>query len=523
MDPDVRLVLLLVGIGIPILTTLLALIPPVNRFFVKIKPYCVYPATIKNRHVQTFLLVCHPPTLGQATYIAIFTILTTIFTAVSYHSAQPNAWFDSTYAEIMSYIGARTGVLAMALAPLVLLFAGRNNLLLWMTNWSHSTYLLLHRWVARLFGIQVILHSIVELVAYVHNGSYYTAYYDPFWIWGIVGTFCASLMLVHSVFRRWGYEWFLIIHIGLAILVLAGTWYHLEYRFEKQWGYELWMYICFAVWGLDRVLRVVRIARTGYRQAKMMPIGNGIMRVDVPGVKWSSKAGQHAYIYFPSIHHLTPWMNHPFSVIPTHLLPSPHKSTVNSTNMVETPSAEKDLEQSPLSSLNHQHGAAASSSSGVTFFIRRHDGLTNSLHYQDRTLTTRVFLEGPYYGVSSRPVLKCDRLILIAGGIGITAIYPFLQLSHHPNAKLHWSVRTHSEALVEELQPAMKDLDADITVGGRVDVPAVLEAEVAAVWKDVGVLVCGPGGMCDEVRKVVVRLSKEKGVRIELDVEAFTW
>jgi len=28
-----------------------------------------------------------------------------------------------------------------------MLFSSRNNFLLWITNWSHTTYLLLHRWV----------------------------------------------------------------------------------------------------------------------------------------------------------------------------------------------------------------------------------------------------------------------------------------------------------------------------------------------------------------------------------------
>lgn len=44
-----------------------------------------------------------------------------------------------------------TGVMSYALAPPTVLFARRNNVLLWLTNWSHATFLLLYRWMARLF------------------------------------------------------------------------------------------------------------------------------------------------------------------------------------------------------------------------------------------------------------------------------------------------------------------------------------------------------------------------------------
>lgn len=80
----------------------------------------------------------------------------------------------------MAYVANRTGVIAFAVLPLVILFSGRNNILLWLTNWSHSTYMLLHRWVARIFAVQVIVHSIVELVLYIDMGSYEEELIQPY-------------------------------------------------------------------------------------------------------------------------------------------------------------------------------------------------------------------------------------------------------------------------------------------------------------------------------------------------------
>lgn len=77
--------------------------------------------------------------------------------------------------------------------------------------------------------------------------------------------------------------------------------------------------------------------------------------------------------------------------------------------------------------------------------------------------------------------------------------------------------------MVQELQPGLSHIEQDIVVGKRLNIADLIEKEVEGGWKDVGVVVCGPGEMCDVLRREVVRVSKEKKVKIELDVEAFSW
>jgi predicted ferric reductase len=516
------LILLVLGVGIPILTTLLTRLPFANRLLAKINPYVVYPALFNGRNLEPFLKFCHFPTTGESIFIAVFSIITVILTAVGYKSVQPSAfmWYPSLYAEIRSKVAARTGVLAMGLAPLVLLFAGRNSFLLWVTNWSHSTYLLLHRWVARLFSIQVILHSVLELDAYIASKGYAEALVEPWWIWGCVATVACSIMVVASVFRNMYYEIFILTHIILAVLVIVGTWYHLLYRFEGEYGYLVWMYIWFAVWAFDRVLRVGRMIKNGMRKASFRPVGEEILRVDIEGIKWDSTPGQHAYIFFPALRKFTPWENHPFSVIPTNYLrPTKLLSNSNSAGS-DTPLNEKDLEElTPSSSADH--GYTKTPTSGITFFIKKNNGLTK--HLWSNNVTTTTLVEGPYggSGFSRNPILLVDRLILVAGGIGITAILPFAHA--HPNVKVYWSMRDGQAAMAKELQPGLKHVEQDIVIGKRLDLSMLLEKEVAAGWKDIGVVVCGPGSMCDDLRREVVRVSKAQKVRIELDVEAFSW
>lgn len=76
---------------------------------------------------------------------------------------------------------------------------------------------------------------------------------------------------------------------------------------------------------------------------------------------------------------------------------------------------------------------------------------------------------------------------------------------------------------MNEIRPGLQHVEHEIVTGKRMDLAGVLTREVASGWKDLGVVVCGPSGMCDDVRQLVVSILKESKVKIELDVEAFSW
>lgn len=184
--------------------------------FKKLKPYLIWPSTIGTYHVRPLpLRLGNAPSIGQSLYIGMFLILNIVLTSVNFQSRQPNAWYSNTWHEIMAYVLYRTGAFAYIMAPLVWLFALRNNLLLWLTSWSHSTFMVLHRWVARIFTLQVVLHSIVSVVLYGVEGTYDTEVKAPYWIWGIVGTVCCVIITFGSglFVRSYSYEVFLIKHI----------------------------------------------------------------------------------------------------------------------------------------------------------------------------------------------------------------------------------------------------------------------------------------------------------------------
>ena len=149
-------------------------------------------------------------------------------------------------------------------------------------------------------------------------------------------------------------------------------------------------------------------------------------------------------------------------------------------------------------------------------------GATKNLAAVDNLLT---LVEGPYPSNSTRQVLQCNRLLLIGGGIDITGILPFI--NNHWNVKLAWSVKKSARCLVEDLQGAgalSAVTDKEIRVRNKLNVEQLQQEEVEAGWERVGVVVCGPSGLCDDVRAtVVVAASKLGKTDFELEVEAYSW
>ena len=491
----------------------------------KIKPYLVYPSTIGTYVVRPIpRLWVNAPTVGQALYIAMFFGLNLILSAVNYSRSQPHPWGFGPRDELLAYIGYRTGHFGYAMLPLLILFSGRNNFLLWITNWSYSTYILLHRWVARIFALHAIIHSVTLLITYKGTGSYPTESAMPYWLWGIVATVltCFMLILSHLYFRRLSYEVFLILHILLAVFVIVGCWYHVILK----WGfnfYDNWLYAACAVWFFDRLVRVLRVAKNGVRRAVVTEIGPDHVRIDIEGVRWASRPGYVAYAYFPTLNSLRPWENHPFSINSTAVFHSYNHTLAPASASIGSSSSDNgsgDVEKHSSQVLATQvTNGATPGTAGVTLIVKKNKGLTSLLRSHNRMPT---LLDGPYPQHPSSEVLKCDHILLIGGGIGITGLIAWAHA--HPHVKLAWSVKSSAEALVQETAVALRNVaDKEIVIGDRLNIEAMLKIEAEAGYAKVGVVVCGPGGMCDEVRARVAGLGRGSKTVFELEVDVFGW
>lgn len=371
------------------------------------------------------------------------------------------------------------------------------------------------------------------------------------------------------------YETFLILHIILIVITLAGCWYHIIPHYGYDWGYQVWLYIAFAFWAAERVARVARIVyinRLGDSKAVVESIPNSnIIQITVfPRVGWSFGPGQHCFLYFPGLEKL--WENHPFSVagwrrkgqtLPVvSARPSTNESDVKETSQVKTVAHEPEVQDCVA----------------VRFLVRVHSGATAELQ---RRLTScspgimemSVYTEGPYAGHTStlQPLLATDTVLCLVGGIGITNALGFIQEYASANPRrgettggksrgvmrqtkrfiLAWSVR--EMALLQHVQrnfllgvegvefsfwctgdmPTGQKEDPAQDAGslrttaeapptpGRMDIGNVIRSSVES-GHHTTVLVCGPGAMADEAAKEVVNCVKS-GSHVDIVEEAYAW
>ncbi|KAI4724312.1 hypothetical protein E4T49_07962 [Aureobasidium sp. EXF-10728] len=548
-----------------------------NSISMKLNQHLLVPAAFDNRHQAPLpYRIGYLPTRALSLFIAAYIILNIVFSCVSFHHATPNAWYADRRHEIAAYVSNRTGVLSFANLALAILFSGRNNLLTFITGWSQSTMLAVHRWASRVATVQAVVHSIVYTLTYFWTGgtaAYQTEAAKPYYWWGIIATVVLCLAIGFAILpiRTRSYEIFLITHIAFAILALMGCWYHIDLRFGNKWGYKVWLYIAFAFWAFDRLMRFGRLLYfncfgSPIAVVKQIPHTDILQMTIHPRKAWKVKPGQHSFFYIPLLG--KPWENHPFTIA-SWSCPEPSRNTP----VIANASASKEAEVQSVeidSSSASQHSRNSQHPQSLVCLMRARKGITASLLQKLQrsgasSLPISILTEGLYGGhrTALLPLETSDTILCIAGGIGITSCMSFLQqyfneslsaeppsealMSRTTNFVLAWSAR--EESLIQHVSTSLlpdpaanaqnKQIeyrfwctgeqgsqDKGLEQGndlqrGRMNVEEVVRS-VAEKGRRVVVVGCAPGGMSDEVRAAVVGCLRD-GMSVDLIEEAFTW
>lgn len=506
-------------------------IPFPAKWIARFDAYFLVPPLIGNRHNVPIFNMFNMPTRGQALFIAYLITINIILCAVGIESAQPNAWYASTAREVVTYVSNRVGVLSFANIPLLVLYSSRNNVLLWLTNWSHSTFLLLHRWVAVICVIEACLHSVIYLQIYDVDGKHSSGSQLPYWYWGIIATLGLVIIIPMSILpiRQKCYEFFLAWHIVLSLLALVGCFLHIFYRYAWQWGYENYIYIAFAIWAFEIGFRFLRTARQGICMAHIEVIDDDYVKLFIPGVA----AHGHVYLYFPTLTWRI-WENNPFSVM-TDIYPVGDKSMSVMAQSILPEEKRNDttlnMAVEPVNDLLEKDYATDQDSKyyrrGSLIFVRTHSGVTR--HLRGPKSAVPVLVESTYYpaSITGREISGAANIIAIAGGVGVTAVTPIL-LRHAGWHRLFWAVR--SRPLVDQIAGSLgayrfDRLNATIFQDQRMDISQVLRDEVLQrVGAEMTVVVSGPPKMADEVRVGVARLMRDyPAIKLDLVEESFSW
>jgi predicted ferric reductase len=551
------------------------------------------PALFGKRHLQPLPgNIGYLPSRALSLCIGSYVILNIVICCASYHNVWPNTWYTTKKYEMAAYVGNRTGVLSFANLALAVLFAGRNNILITITGWKQTTFLTFHRWASRVATLQAVVHSIIYTISYFWSPGGSAAVYraeaaKPYYWWGIIATAALCLAIAFAILpiRLRYYECFLITHIVLVILALMGCWYHIDIRFSKKWGYEVWLYIAFAFWAADYLSRFARLAwynRKGLANAtaEILPGGQFVHITVHPKITWNFGPGQHVFVYFPGLGKF--WENHPFSLaswtsgasfpppqiqglskvaVPV----KPEIAVVTETSEIEKGFQLPTVESESSSLSTPTPGADARPC--IHFLLRINNGMTSSLSRHiifNTTIPTGVGLpppqlnlpvafEGPYGGHLHSRLKYADTILCLAGGIGITNCLSYINqyaleqelspkyrmMRETSRVVLAWTVKEPEllAHVVDHMIPkhaggalevklwctGRNEHDEGVTdkSESRMSIGEVLDG-VMETGKKIVVIVCGPGGFADEARAQIV-LQVKKGMEIDLVEEAFAW
>ncbi|TQN70465.1 Ferric/cupric reductase transmembrane component B [Colletotrichum shisoi] len=454
-----------------------------------------------------------------------------------------NIPFAGSFAAAASELRNRTGTLAVVNMIPLFLMGGRNNPLIQMLGISFDTFNLLHRWFGRIVILEALAHTLAWMANSANKSSWETAIKSattvPFLLFGFVATcaFVAIGIQASSPIRHAFYETFKLLHILLAITAVVGTWYHLQTKALPQLKY-MWPVVIF--WAGDRVWRAARVfyGNVGHGGSKALveALPGNACRVTVTMARpWTFGPGQHAYMYLPSISLL---QSHPFSVVWS--------------EEAEDPTAEK-------ASLN-RHDILAMRKTTMSFVIRARTGMTDTLYRKaaacpEGKMTTTCMVEGPYGALHS--MRSYGTVMLFAGGVGITHQVPHVRdlVAGYANGTvaarrviLVWTIQSPEH--LEWIRPWMTEILAmekrrDVlrimlfvsrprstkeihspssTVQmfpGRPNIETLIKAEQESQVGTMGISVCGPGALSDEVRRAV--RDRQHDSAIDFNEEAFSW
>lgn len=451
--------------------------------------------------------------------------------------------YNSEEDTLAGIVRNRTGTMATVnLIPLIIM-SGRNNPLIAMLHVPFDTWNLLHRWLGRIVVCEALAHTFAWAIPKGQEAGWNivakSMVSSSFLFAGLVATAALTALLLHSpsAIRHAFYETFLHLHIAIAAVSFGFLWVHLNGLVAQKY-----LLATIILWALERATRLFIIVYRNFGResttATIEAMPGDCMRISLRMARpWTFKPGQHIYLYIPAVGW---WTSHPFSV--------------GWSEIEETMSDEKAL---PVARQDLLGGPQKTT---LSLLVRRRTGMTDNLFQRASNalgsrITLQAYAEGPYGNIHSMD--SYGTVMLFAGGVGITHHVPFVR--HLVAGFADGTVATRRLTLVwiiqssehlEWIRPWMTSILAmerrrevlrimlfvtrprstkeiqspSATVQmfpGRPNIDTLIGMEAENQIGAMGVLVCGNGGLSDDVRKVCRR--RQAKSNIDYVEESFSW
>lgn len=476
----------------------------------KLRCFFVSPTLRRHSHPLTLFgfesLI--PSTQENAILISYFFVVT-LFCVMDYQTNKMPT--EGKSLTLVRFVADRTGIISFGQVPLLVLFAGRNNLLLRISGIPYSGFIAFHKWISRTMGLLALIHSVLYLFYSFVFGSLLRDQRELYFVMGEVAMVACIVLIVQAVyfFRKTNYEWFLCLHIAFAVIFLAGCILH-----TMRIGFAEWIYASCAFWVLDRVIRVKNTKIVG-AQIESMGSDYKDPTFKITFLRNNLRVYPGCFVYLQFLDWRLPfWQSHPFSIY-------------------------ADCEN-------------------VYVYVKPKQGITNTLYRllsSDGKIHTKLCVEGPYGDHNS--LSHYDSVVLIAGGNGIPGIY-YHAVDASKNLKqnitLVWTIRdietlrwfyteiSHLEKWCSsrfqiyiyitgavgynstddsDLSTMYKTLGRFVTFcSGRPDCEKVIQN---AMGESTAVASCCPPLMSDTLRGVIGNLMSTNMGRIDLFEELQVW
>jgi ferric-chelate reductase len=393
---------------------------------------------------------------------------------------------DIPGAQHYTALGIRAAWLAVAQVPLLILLAGKNNLIGLITGVSYERLNVFHRWVARGFLLLATLHFGYQNYGWNKYGllqlEWSTDTCPPTGIAAYALLLWINLSTVAPL-RHLSYEFFVIQHLITFFGFIIAIMMHLP---STALYSRVYIYIPIALYLVDRIIRSVRWGSNNIRpgRATLLAIDDGgvtKIRVRNPHIKkWTP--GAFVLLSIPQFGFA---QSHPATIAS---IPTSHDGDLVFLLKSHGGFTKRILDSCSTLSLSHDPSTKPET--------------TSSPAVQAKQKAYRAFIDGPY-GASHANFASFDTVVLIAGSTGITFILPLLldiayraaeQKQKLPVHRIEviWMVKSSSCTtwVSEELQDAFNKLqEVGIEINIRVHVTCderLTDSEDASRGKEEG-------------------------------------
>ncbi|EIM92769.1 uncharacterized protein STEHIDRAFT_71828 [Stereum hirsutum FP-91666 SS1] len=337
--------------------------------------------TARQYHVPFF--GWYSPPLAQMLAVGAMVLFFTVLT----WAVRPYYWWN-VLINTCPPLANRTGWISLAMLPFVMVFASKVNFITILTGTSHEKLQVFHRWSAWIMWVLALIHTIILIREAIKRGTMLSEWKAGPWYWtGVAALIPQTWLVVMSIgpIRNAYYETFKKLHFVAVGIFFPFLWVHCNFRQTSWW----FIYAALGAWFVTWIVRVGRaIFLNGVNhRASIEAHSCNLIKIVIPTpskVQW--KPGEHYFIRFfgTGIHCLS---SHPFTIA----------------------------------------SLATGEKSSLEAWIRVHEGITKRLQRKslERNVTVPVVLDGPYGGLKGS-LHVYDKVLLLAGGSGITFIMPIL-------------------------------------------------------------------------------------------------